>query len=66
MQAETAYNVIQALPEKELARLYTMLSVQPIHATVKPKRKNKKNDPLENWTVESVTEKLLATSFRRK
>ncbi len=28
MKAETAYQVIQALPETEVARLYTMLRVQ--------------------------------------
>ena len=28
MKAETAYHVIQALPEAEVARLYTMLGVQ--------------------------------------
>ena len=28
MKAETAYQVIQALPEAEVARLYTMLGVQ--------------------------------------
>jgi hypothetical protein len=28
MKAETAYQVIQALPETEVARLYTMLGVQ--------------------------------------
>ena len=28
MKAETAYHVIQALPESEVARLYTMLGVQ--------------------------------------
>ena len=28
MKAETAYQVIQALPETEVARLYTMLGMQ--------------------------------------
>ncbi len=30
MKAETAYQVIQALPETEVTRLYTMLGVQSV------------------------------------
>jgi hypothetical protein len=41
MKAETAYHVIQALPEQEVARLYQMLGVQsPSNAKLtKPKKK---------------------------
>ncbi|OGS80695.1 MAG: hypothetical protein A3G95_07700 [Flavobacteria bacterium RIFCSPLOWO2_12_FULL_31_7] len=41
MKAETAYHVIQALPEAEVARLYTMLGVQSALIT-KPKTSTKK------------------------
>lgn len=37
MKAETAYNVIQALPEKEYKRLKQMLEVTP--KAKKPKKK---------------------------
>ena len=41
MKAETAYHVIQALPETEVARLYQMLGVQsPLNS--KPKKSQKK------------------------
>ena len=41
MKAETAYHVIQALPETEVARLYQMLGVRsPLNA--KPKKTKKK------------------------
>ncbi len=41
MKAETAYSVIQALPESEVARLYQMLGVQsPLKA--KPNKTKKK------------------------
>ena len=41
MKAETAYHVIQALPESEVARLYQMLGVQsPLHS--KPNKSKKK------------------------
>lgn len=41
MKAETAYQVIQALPETEVARLYTMLGVQAA-LILKPKTATKK------------------------
>ena len=41
MKAETAYQVIQALPETEVARLYSMLGVQSA-LTTKPKAVTKK------------------------
>lgn len=41
MKAETAYQVIQALPESEVARLYTMLGVQSALIS-KPKTSIKK------------------------
>lgn len=40
MRAETAYHVIQALPESEVTRLYQMLGVQP--PTLPNKNKSKK------------------------
>ena len=41
MKAETAYHVIQALPESEVIRLYQMLGVQsPLNT--KPKKTKKK------------------------
>jgi hypothetical protein len=41
MKAETAYHVIQALPEQEVARLYQMLGVQsPLYT--KPNKTKKK------------------------
>ena len=43
MKAETAYHVIQALPEKEVARLYQMLGVQ---SPLNPKPKKSKKKPL--------------------
>ncbi len=41
MKAETAYNVIQALPASEVARLYNMLGVQT-NIITKPKKTKKK------------------------
>jgi hypothetical protein len=41
MKAETAYQVIQALPETEVTRLYTMLGVQSV-LLPKPKTATKK------------------------
>lgn len=42
MKAETAYHVIQALPETEVARLYQMLGVQSPLLNTKPKKTKKK------------------------
>lgn len=42
MKAETAYHVIQALPETEVARLYQMLGVQSPLLNAKPKKTKKK------------------------
>ena len=41
MKAETAYHVVQALPETEVARLYQMLGVQ-LPLNTKPKKPKKK------------------------
>lgn len=41
MKAETAYSVIQALPETEVARLYKMLGVQSPTLSNKSKSKKK-------------------------
>lgn len=41
IKAETAYSIIEALPETEVARLYKMLGVQsPLNS--KPKKSKKK------------------------
>ena len=42
MKAETAYHVIQALPETEVARLYQMLGVQSPLLNAKTKKTKKK------------------------
>ena len=41
MKAETAYSVIQALPESEVARLYQMLGVQSPFLSKQSKSKKK-------------------------
>ena len=41
MRAETAYSVIQALPETEVARLYKMLGVQSPFQSKQSKSKKK-------------------------
>lgn len=57
MKAETAYHVIQALPESEVARLYQMLGVQsPIIS--KPKKKNKKSLISDAEATEYLLRKL--------
>lgn len=52
MQAETAYNVIQALPEAEKERLYAMLD-----KARKPAQKAKRESKF--WTKEECAEILL-------
>ncbi|WP_395077752.1 hypothetical protein [Flavobacterium sp.] len=63
MVAETAFNVIQSLPQQELYRLYKLLEVIPQNTTEKPikKRKNSKT----TWTLELVKDSLLATHFKK-
>ncbi|NHN25241.1 hypothetical protein FIA58_006075 [Flavobacterium jejuense] len=46
MKAETAYNVIQALPQQEVERLYKMLGV--VTATFTPVKKSKKKPLLSD------------------
>jgi len=54
IKAETAYNVIQALPETEVARLYQMLGMQfPLQS----KQNKSKKKPL--LTDAEATEYLL-------
>jgi len=63
MLAETAYNVIQALPEAEKERLYSMLKLEA--KEVKPKVK--KDDG--HWTNEQAKDYLLrlfTTQAKRK
>jgi len=55
MLAETAYNVIQALPEAEKERLFSMLKLES--KEVKPKLK--KYDG--HWTHQEATEYLIKT-----
>lgn len=54
IKAETAYNVIQALPEKEVVRLYQMLGVQ---FSLQSKENKSKKQPL--LTDAEATEYLL-------
>jgi len=65
MLAETAYNVIQSLPESELGRLYAMMRVEPLN---KPVKKKKKISAVEaaGWTIESVTEMFLANHNKKR
>lgn len=51
MRAETAYNVIQALPEAEMARLYSMLRQSEKIIDVKPKKQDD-----EFWTVTEASD----------
>jgi hypothetical protein len=62
MIAETAYNVIQSLPQEELFRLFALLNVTPLNAIEKPKKKPKNG--IEIWTIQDVKDKLLATHFK--
>lgn len=53
MQAETAYNVIQALPESEKVRLYAMLKLEEKTVQAKPAK------PDLHWTVQEATDYLV-------
>jgi hypothetical protein len=53
MKAETAYNVIQALPEKEQKRLLKMLGVN-----VQEKKPKKKQIITEQQSMEYLRKKL--------
>ncbi len=53
MQAETAYNVIQALPESEKARLYSMLKLEEKSVQAKPSKHDL------HWTVQEATDYLV-------
>jgi hypothetical protein len=64
MIAETAYNVIQSLPQEELIRLFALLDVAPKNTPINVKKKSKTG--MDIWTIESVKEKLLATHFNNK
>ncbi|WP_286914792.1 hypothetical protein [Flavobacterium sp. UBA4197] len=59
MQAETAYNVIQALPQEELQRLFAMLHVTPEKKPEKKRKKKLSAVQEAGWTFENVTERLL-------
>ena len=59
MTAETAYNVIQALPKKEMPRLFKMLKVKSVIKIVKPKEK----EPL--ITDAQATEYLLRKLYKK-
>jgi len=60
MKAETAYNVIQALPPEELQRLYAMLAIPEVRKVPKVRR-----SVIPIWTVAECTEILLATYFNK-
>lgn len=63
MLAETAYNVIQALPETERQRLFSMLSIEHKQVKTKPKKDD------GQWTVPEAKDylaKLLASQKSRK
>lgn len=57
MLAETAYNVIQALPDKELQRLYRMLGVLP--------EAKKEKEAAGHWTKAEAKDWLMANHFRK-
>ncbi|UUC45559.1 hypothetical protein [Flavobacterium cerinum] len=67
IQAETAYNIVQALTPEELARLCGMMQVEPINKPTKKKVKVKKICQVEaaGWTVENVIEKLLISFINK-
>lgn len=58
MTAETVYNVIQALPEEEIPKLYKLLGVS-VPVT------KKEGDKSKIITVEEAMDDLLATYFNR-
>lgn len=60
MKAETAYHVIQALPEMEVARLYQMLGVHPANV-VKSTKSNKKPLISDAEATEYILRKLRFT-----
>ncbi len=60
MKAETAYNVIQALPREELQRLYAMLAMPQVQ-----KVKKVRNTGIAIWTLAECTEILLAGYFNK-
>lgn len=57
MKAETAYNVIQALPEMEKNRLYNMLGMSSA-LIVKPKKTKKKPIISDSEATEYLLRKL--------
>ncbi|AXG72957.1 hypothetical protein DVK85_01395 [Flavobacterium arcticum] len=59
MHAETAYNVIQALPEEEKARLYEMLD-KVRKPTLKVEKESK------HWSVEECMDALLMKLTKRR
>ncbi|WP_417365622.1 hypothetical protein [Flavobacterium beibuense] len=62
MLAETAYNVIQALPQQERDRLYSMLKLEEKEVKIKPKED-------KHWTRQQATDhllKLFAGQSKRK
>lgn len=67
LAAETAYNIVTALPQEERQRLYKMLNVSDSsnEATPIPK-KRKSNDPLPGFSQEELVERLLAGPMNAK
>ena len=62
MKAETAYQVIQALPETEVARLYTMLGVQSA-LIQKPKTATKKKQLISDAEATEYLLRKLRKNF---
>ncbi len=58
MKAETVYNVIQALPEEEIPKLFKLLGV-PV-----PDVKKNKNSKVKIITIEEATDMLKAYHFK--
>ncbi|PQJ23365.1 hypothetical protein [Tenacibaculum sp. SG-28] len=63
MKAETAYNVIQALSEKEKQRLYKMLGVKIKPELIKSKRKSKAQREAE---VAEYLDRLFAKRHKKQ
>ena len=57
LKAETLYNIIQALSESEVARLYQMLGVQPTLKS-KPTKNKKKSIVTDAEATEYLLRKL--------
>jgi len=57
-------NATMFLSPEEMAELCEVL-VKQVGKPAKEKKRASKPDPLEGWTVETVTERLLQTYFKK-